>query len=130
MAKAEGREGGIVNEVEDIIKKFNVKEEIDQGLKEIKQKASDLIVAFKDDEEAQFYIIRKLLFDLSNLVRTIQKANAVDWQGMSDILYFYSITFTYFTNHSYPAVSSEKEATVRKCDIPDFSKYFEKSKQF
>ena len=119
---------GIVNEVVNIIRTMSVQTDVDQDIAEIVQKASKTIAELKSDKEAQFFVIRRLFLQLSNLIRSLPKSNLVDWQGISDILYFYSLTFTYITNTISSSVSSEKEVNVRKCDIPNFAKYFEESK--
>jgi len=121
---------GIVNEVLQLIQRFNIDKEKDQKIEQLLKESLDTFKKLDGDGEAQFYIFRKLCFELSNIVRSMPKSNGnADWQGMSDILYFYSLTFTYFmSNDHYSSVTSEKEVTVRKCDIPDFTRYFEKSK--
>jgi len=82
------------------------------------------------DSEFKFYVLRKLCLDLSNIFNKVPSTNTLDYQGMSDNLYFYSITFNYFTNYNYPSVSSHEQAIVRKCDIPNPYKYFNESKNF
>ena len=122
----------VINEVLQLIQRFNIDKEKDKVIEELLQTALETFKRLDGDDEAQFYVLRKLCFEMSHIVRSLPKSNGnADWQGISDILYFYSMTFTYFMmNDHYTSVSSEKEVTVRKCDIPDFTRYFEKSKIF
>lgn len=85
--------------------------------------------ASPNDYEFRFYLLRKLCLDLSNLMNKVPSASNLDYQGMSDNLYFYSVTFHYFTNYNYTSVTSHELAIVRKCDIPNPAKYFNESTQ-
>jgi hypothetical protein len=109
---------GIVNELLEILSKHEVKKEVLNHVHFLIMRTY-LMQSKCNDDEARFYYFRKLFLELSNSIRTLPKNSTVDWQGLSDILYFYAFTFTYFTNHNYPSVFSEKEVTVRICDMPD-----------
>ncbi len=121
-----------MNETLDLIKIYGVDTEKENTLQELLQRTKETIKSLDGDLKVQFYVFRKLCLLLSNHVRTLPKSNGnVDWQGTSDILYFYSLTFNYFMiNDFYTCVHPEKEVTVRKCDIPDFTRYFEKSRLY
>lgn len=117
----------IINELRFILKRWNVRQEVDDAVEATLSLARKTFETLNGDYEAKFYILRRIFLKISNILRTLPNAPSTDWRGISDILYFYSLTFTYVTQNNYPQVCSEKEATVRRCDIPDFSRYFEKS---
>jgi len=84
----------------------------------------ETIKTFPQDFELRFYAVRKLCLYLSNIFNKISSQKHIDYQGVSDTLYFYSITFTYFTNYNYPTVASYDPVVVRACDVPNPAKYF------
>jgi len=123
----ESKTDGIINEILHILKVYSVDDDFGQLILNILENVKVIRKRLQGDKEAEFYVLRKLCLKLSNMLRTPKKSTGLDWQGLSDILYFYSLTFTYFTsNDFYTQVQSEKEVTVRKCDLPDFTQYFTK----
>ena len=127
----ESKTDGIINEILNILKVYSVDDDFGQSVLNILENVKEIRRRLQGDKEAEFYILRKLCLKLSNMMRTPKKSTGIDWQGLSDILYFYSLTFTYFNlNEFYIQVQSEKEVTVRKCDLPDFTQYFTKREGF
>jgi hypothetical protein len=115
---------GILNEFLDIIDKHDQKKELQKAIEYQKSRTISIITKLEpNDHEARFFYIRKLFLEISNCLKSLPKNPNVDWQGLSDILYFYAFTFTYFTSNNYPSVTSEAEATVRACDMPDPQKF-------
>jgi len=88
----------------------------------------DAIKMYPKDYEFRFYALRRLCLYLSNIFTRLTSNKHLDYQGIADTLYFYSITFTYFTNYNYPTVSSYDPVVVRACDVPNPAKYFSESK--
>ena len=124
----ESKTDGIINEILHILKVYSVDDDFGQLILNILENIKEIRKRLQGDKEAEFYILRKLCLKFSNMFRTPKKSTGLDWQGLSDILYFYSLTFTYcIVNDFYTQVQSEKEVTVRKCDLPDFTQYFTKS---
>ena len=118
------RSEGVLDEVLICLGMMNLKAETEETVRQALLQASSLMTQAKKDYEVSFYAIRKLCLDLSNILKKAPAHPSIDCIGISDILYFYSITFTYFTNHAYPSVSSHEKAAVKKCDVPDFTRYF------
>jgi hypothetical protein len=120
----------IFNEFLEIINKYEIKKDVQNSIDYTRAKTYTTLNKLGMDYEAKFYYIRKLFIEISNYLRVLPKNSNVDWLGLSDILYFYSFTFTYFTNHNYSTVYSEKEANVRACDMPDPQRYIKSIRIF
>lgn len=115
---------GILNEFLEIIEKYDVKKELHKAIEYQKSRTLSILSKLENnDHEAKFFYIRKLFLEISNCLKSLPKNPSVDWSALSDILYFYAFTFTYFTSNNYPSVTSETEATVRACDMPDPQKF-------
>lgn len=121
------RSEGVLDEVLICIGMLNLKAEAEENVRQALLQAINLMTQAKKDHEVSFYAVRKLCLDLSNILKKVPAHPSIDCLGISDILYFYSVTFTYFTNHGYPSVNSYEKASVRKCDVPDFARYFTES---
>lgn len=123
FAKSEG----VLDEVLICLGMLRLKAETEEAVRQALLQAISLMTQAKKDYEVSFYAIRKLCLDLSNILKKVSSHPSIDCVGISDVLYFYSVTFTYFTNHAYPSVNSHEKATVKKCDVPDFTRYFTES---
>jgi len=109
---------------------YNQNQEMNNKIRLAFAEAVKTIKQAPNDHEFKFYVLRKLCLDLSNIFNKVPSLGNLDYQGMSDHLYFYSVTFNYFTNYNYLSVSSHELAVVRKCDIPNPAKYFNESNFF
>ena len=88
-------------------------------------KFSDEEIISTSELECKFYLIRKAFLEISHRIRKIKDDN-LNSIALSDILFFYAFTYTYFTSYDYASVSSEK-VNVRKCDVIHPKIYFDKS---
>ncbi len=122
-------EEGVLDEILSMIGTYNKKPELNNPIRLALLDIVNMIKKRQNDHNWKFYTLRKLCLELSHILNKVSSANTLDYQGMSDVLYFYSVTFSYFTNHNFPSVSSQEKVVVRKCDIPNFAKYFSDGKK-
>mmetsp|Transcript_13251 Transcript_13251/g.11337 ORF Transcript_13251/g.11337 Transcript_13251/m.11337 type:complete len:104 (-) Transcript_13251:534-845(-) len=90
--KKNDKNESILNELLEICQKHELKKDYVNDIKFFLNMAY-LRITKSTDEEAKFYYIRRLFLDISNTIRFQTKNPNVDWLGLSDILYFYSVTF-------------------------------------
>jgi len=116
---------GILDKLFEMIDKYSEKkQDLEKKIRTALLDTIETIKTFPQDFELRFYAVRKLCLYLSNIFNKISSQKHIDYQGVSDTLYFYSITFTYFTNYNYPTVASYDPVVVRACDVPNPAKYF------